>query len=565
MKPTKEQLAVIESDGDVYVRACPGAGKTRTLIDLAVRATDAMPRAGVAFLSFTNAAGTELRERLTTKAPRLLRAPSFVGTFDAFLIRHVLGPDGLQRAPGVRVQFRESWDERIGFKQVKGGVSLDVFVPDGVTVRIDAARAARDYVTRAGLQKLDQPARTNLCRAAAQWIAGRMKLGIVTAPFLRSEAARRLAKADAAAPAAARFRLVLVDEAQDCDALDLQIVSSLRSAGCRCVVVADPEQGIFRWRGADPAALDVLGLKELSLTGNFRSRASICAASASLRSTDGAPDTALGDHPGESAVALLAYEPALGIDVGRSFMRLLDARGIDPRRAIAIAHQEDVARIAVGAGKAKASGSAGAVLARGVALAASTADRDAAVNIVEQVLVRALGAAAHNRALIRWCRLTARQVIGCAAAAPPDTGVCSRVKAALASLRPPDGAAFAVPPKKLLTAREPKSDATPAAAVAGVPVRFSTVHGVKGREFDAVLVVLSDAHLPELIEAWRARDRSHEGRAVIYVAATRARHTLAFAVPRDASSAIAELLRRQGAIVEETTCSELLASRGVPP
>lgn len=556
MKPTAEQLAVIESTGDVYVRACPGAGKTRTLVDLAARATEGTPRSGVAFLSFTNAAGAEVRERLAAKAPRLLRPPNFVGTFDSFLIRHVLGPDGLERAPGVRVHFRESWDDRFGHRLIKGGVSLDVFVPDGNTVRMEDTRAGSDYAMRAELKKLDGSTRAKLCAIAKERIAGRMKLGIVTATFLRSDAARRLAKPNAATYAAARFRLVLVDEAQDCDALDLRIVSSLRSAGCRCVVVADPEQGIFRWRGADPAALDKLGLNVLSLTGNFRSRVSICAASASLRAEDRGPDTALGDHAGDSAVTVISYQSPLGADVGRAFERVLDVRRIDGANAIVVAHQEDVARSAVGAAKTKTSAAAGAVLARGVASTASAADRAAAVTIVEDVLVRALEVSADNRRLLRWCEITARQVVGVASDGSPGRGVCSRLKAALDELRPPPGIAFAEPPKKLFKAREPKLETAPGATATTVPLRFSTVHGVKGREFDAVLVVLPEARLSGLIAAWRSRDAEHDGRAVVYVGATRARHALAFAVPADAADRVGELLRRHGATVELVPCSE---------
>ena len=563
MKPTAEQLAVIESSGDVYVRACPGAGKTRTLVDLAARATEGTPRAGVAFLSFTNAAGTEVRERLAAKVPRLLHAPNFVGTFDSFLIRHVLGPDGLERAPGLRIQFRESWGERVGDMR-KGGISLDVFVPDGNTVRIEDARAGSDYAMRAELKKLNAAARAKLCAVAKERIASRMKLGIVTATFLRTDAARRLAKPNAATYAAARFRLVLVDEAQDCDPIDLQIVSSLRSAGSRCVIVADPEQGIFRWRGADPSGLEKLGLTALPLTGNFRSRASICAASASLRAEGTAPDTPLGAHAADSAVVLLPYQPPLGVDVGRTFERVIGARGIELAQAMVVAHQEDVARNAVGIEKLKTSAATGAVLARGVASTASAADRAAAVEIVQNVLARALEVGLDDRPRQRWCEFTARQVVGVAAAAPPVRGLCSRLKDALGALRPPHGTTFVVPPKKLLTAREPKSENAPAAGAAALPVRFSTVHGVKGREFDAVLVVLPEGRISELIAAWRSRDAAHDGRAVVYVAATRARHVLAFAVPHPAADEAAELLRRQGAAVEVISCVALAGAAALP-
>lgn len=350
MKLTPEQLDIVESKGNLYVRACPGAGKTRTLVEFAIRATEGVPRLGVAFLSFTNAAASEVRGRLAMKAPRLLRPPHFVGTFDSFLIRHVLGPDGLESAPGVRVQFRESWADKIGFNfgTVRGAIALDLFVPDGNSVLIDVARAGGDYAARALLAKFDDTMRRRLAQKARLRIAACLRKGIATAPFIRDQAARRLTEGVTAARAAARFGVVLVDEAQDCDALDLQIVTSLRDAGCRCIVVADPEQGIFRFRGADPAALGTLGHAELPLTGNFRSTPSICAASATLRASGLPPDTPMGEERADRPVALLTYEGKLGTHVGDAFIRLLSDHRIAAPDAVVVAHQEEVAHSAVG-------------------------------------------------------------------------------------------------------------------------------------------------------------------------------------------------------------------------
>lgn len=554
MRLTAEQLAIVASSGDVYVRACPGAGKTGTLVELAIRATEGAPRSGVAFLSFTNAAAAEVRERLSMRAPRLLRPPSFVGTFDSFLIRHVLGPDGLRCAPGVRVQFRESWGERIGFTVLKGGIPLDVFVPDGRRVRLDDARAGRDYPARAGLQRMDNATRKTLEEQAQRRIGAALGKGIATAPFLRSEAAHRLKESITAARAAARFAFVLVDEAQDCDALDLQIVTSLRDASCRCIVVSDPEQGIFRWRGADPAALGTLGHAELPLTGNFRSTISICAASSSLRASPLPPDTPMGEDRRDRPVALIIYDSEVGTDISEAFAGLLEAHRIPPGNAIVVAHREDIARRAVGAEKVRASTGNGAVIARAVATTASASDRAAGVELIEEVLAGSLGNTVPREPAARWCRTTARQVLGTVAAGDLNRGACARTREALATVRPPNSDAFVEEPQKRFKARDPKGP-SPSGTLRTPALRCSTVHGVKGREFDAVLVVIpSDSHLGELINAWHERDGSHEGRAVMYVAATRARHVLAFAVPRSVSAAVAGLLRSQGAEVVEINC-----------
>jgi DNA helicase-2/ATP-dependent DNA helicase PcrA len=84
--PTQEQQNVIDHAGTAFVTACPGAGKTRTMVERARQLLNHPDdRRGVAFLSFTNAAVDELEVRL--RALGVLPAPlfpSFIGTSDRF-------------------------------------------------------------------------------------------------------------------------------------------------------------------------------------------------------------------------------------------------------------------------------------------------------------------------------------------------------------------------------------------------------------------------------------------------------------------------------------------------
>lgn len=57
------------------------------------------------------------------------------------------------------------------------------------------------------------------------------------------------------APLRSRFAEVVVDEAQDCSAADLAILQSLHDASLPLVLVGDPDQAIYAWRGAEPHAL----------------------------------------------------------------------------------------------------------------------------------------------------------------------------------------------------------------------------------------------------------------------------------------------------------------------
>lgn len=95
---TGEQEAFATYAGSAFVHACPGAGKTRTIIARLTRIAAALPaRHGVAVLSFTNSAVDEFRERCRAAAlDSLLRHPSFMGTLDAFVRHFVVLPEGVQ-------------------------------------------------------------------------------------------------------------------------------------------------------------------------------------------------------------------------------------------------------------------------------------------------------------------------------------------------------------------------------------------------------------------------------------------------------------------------------------
>lgn len=82
-------------------------------------------------------------------------------------------------------------------------------------------------------------------------------------------------------PPAKRFRFIFVDEFQDTDPLQMQMVLSLRQKlNAQLFVVGDPKQGIYRFRGAEGNAFDVLRKNvlaykmtpfvEYTLTLNFR-------------------------------------------------------------------------------------------------------------------------------------------------------------------------------------------------------------------------------------------------------------------------------------------------------
>lgn len=95
--PTDEQARIIAWNGSAFVAACPGAGKTRVLVERARRLLKSeISKQGIAFLSFTEAAVSELEDRLRREGLLLSPTlPSFIGTFDSFLWRFLVAPFGI--------------------------------------------------------------------------------------------------------------------------------------------------------------------------------------------------------------------------------------------------------------------------------------------------------------------------------------------------------------------------------------------------------------------------------------------------------------------------------------
>ena len=310
-KPTEEQAKVIAFDGSAFVTACPGAGKTRVLIERARHLLAGTNwKRGIAFLSFTEVAVSELDARLRREGLMPSPAmPHFIGTFDSFLWRVLVAPFGI---PGSKVRPRLIPDlesrEVLPFPKARA-IPLKCFdrvtgegIPNALAeLNIDAASQA--HITAAKTMRARFKARGELDYEDARLVAlGRLNLLKKDSPLTRA--------------LVARFGEIIVDEAQDCNPDDLRIIQWFRDAGIPVKVICDPHQSIYGFRGG--VSTELVAFAEtfekdhrLSLTGNFRSSRNIVGAVSRLKRPEaGRPyDEALGDHRAElSPVYLLAYK-----------------------------------------------------------------------------------------------------------------------------------------------------------------------------------------------------------------------------------------------------------------
>lgn len=561
---TAEQEAFATHIGGAFVHACPGAGKTRTILArLANIAATLPPRRGVAVLSFTNYAVDEFRERCQVAGlSPLLKHPSYMGTLDAFVRRFVVLPSCATTST-TRPIILDSWDT-LGIEIRLSGqfafrgdsVSLDQFDPE--TNVIDPER-----IRHAGLKNHVRLHQVRYQKAAAHRRRGLLQAGYLSAGDARLQTLQLIGDplngVALGRALAARFHEVMVDEGQDCNPLDLKILAWLNEHGVHVTFVCDPDQAIYEFRNGNP--LDVQVLKRTYpvdsrrvLTGNFRSSPAVCRLTATLRSA-GQVDQSVGDtanvaHP----ILLLTYGGRRpNATIGQAFLNRIAELDLDPTDAVVLAHSGKVAQRAAGLVANDSDGNSRIEsLARKVAEfwspVATARSREAAVQAVEAVLLDLMGLRQPDEHLLRTVervgmdrRAHRRCALDFLMSLPKMCGNAdidrlawiARVHAGVKRLNLPLPAKVTVGSffRKPANAQWSHHLQVPA----DLGLKCAKIHEVKGREYGAVCVVIPPNSAPEnrgetLFKSWEDQT-DVEAKRVLYVGLTRARYLGALAVP----------------------------------
>jgi superfamily I DNA/RNA helicase/RecB family exonuclease len=268
-----QRRVVGHAGGPLLVLAGPGTGKTTAIVEAVVHRVGrrGIDPARILVLTFSRKAAEELRERITLRLGRTTREPLAL-TFHSYayaLVRRdfvLAGEEPPTLLPGpeqlleVRRLLRGDAED--------GGASWPEPLRAALGTRGFAAEL-RDFLLRAAERGLDGPglARLGARRGRDDWVAaGR---------FLESYAARfdlapvpaydyaeivRIAGALLARSATRdrerqAYDVVLVDEYQDTDPAQEDLLHALAGDGRELIVVGDPDQSIYAFRGADVGAL----------------------------------------------------------------------------------------------------------------------------------------------------------------------------------------------------------------------------------------------------------------------------------------------------------------------
>lgn len=282
---TPEQQAYIGASlsDHVYLRACPGSGKTEVVAAMIAKATREWQRspAGIAVLTFCNSATDELKERLHEHLGDPLPHPHCVSTFDGFLLNHVVGNIATHL---TGYQGRDG-DHRIRLLDKSSNIYLTRTRICGRKIsacKYDYDMESKRFVFSTG-ELTD--VKLNAVKQSPEIIADLTETkrrfwrgGFATyrdIDMLVLMALRDAAFNDYFAKVVRRFPVAIVDECQDLSAEQLSIVGQLSQRGMKFHFVGDLNQSIYGFRKSDPARvrrlLDELNFTEYALTANWRS------------------------------------------------------------------------------------------------------------------------------------------------------------------------------------------------------------------------------------------------------------------------------------------------------
>lgn len=284
MSLSTKQASIIDQiktseDGKFIIKACPGSGKTHTISNLLVKELSDWKSStkGIAVLSFTNKAREEIEEKITKHigAKPRFRNPHFVGTFDTFFNQNVFLPFAkeslnLPRKPELVGDPFSNW----------GGLNIkwSKHLFEHLDYAIDGNFAPLNLM-QVGLPRSTYDTYEAVIHEMKKTVNRRGFFTQKDAVYFTNRILQD--NNDIAKLLANRYPYVIIDEAQDSSDISMAIVDLLISSGVKkVVIIGDPDQAIYEWNNAKPSLFwekwNSDNWTKLELDESFRSSDCIC-------------------------------------------------------------------------------------------------------------------------------------------------------------------------------------------------------------------------------------------------------------------------------------------------
>ena len=262
-----QQSVVDHAGGPLLVLAGPGTGKTTTLVEAIV---DRIENRGadpgsVLALTFSRKAAEQLRDRVTARLGRTM-ATTLSSTFHSFaygLVRQHApaevynAPLRLLSAPEQDVVIQQLLEGNRAEGELWPASLSQALGTRGFAREVQAvlARAREKGLDPLDLKEMGERSQTPELVAAARFMQQYQVIlddqASIDYPELIYRAVLLAERADVRADLRSRFSHVFVDEYQDTDPSQVRLLRALAGDGRNLVVVGDPDQSIYGFRGAE--------------------------------------------------------------------------------------------------------------------------------------------------------------------------------------------------------------------------------------------------------------------------------------------------------------------------
>jgi len=255
----QQREAVTSGDGPLLILAGAGSGKTRVIayrIAYLIAERGVWPRNIVA-VTFTNKAAEEMRNRVSRILEGLeLGSAPLISTFHSLCVR-ILRRDIEALTAGYTRSFT-IYDQDDAVRLTRNcirdlGLDEKQLTPRSVQAVISSAknRGEDAEVFTARAQHIDER-RASIARVFQQYEERLQRNNALDFDDLLIKTVRLLRDvAEVRERYNERFRYILVDEYQDTNSLQFGLIRLLTEHQQNICVVGDPDQSIYRWRGAD--------------------------------------------------------------------------------------------------------------------------------------------------------------------------------------------------------------------------------------------------------------------------------------------------------------------------
>ncbi len=309
----QSQIDAIKDEGNVFLIACPGSGKTRCLTYKIAYELDNLEteKSFIVAITYTNRAADEIHERIESLGIDTMKL--WIGTIHSFCLEWVLRPYRL---------YHEKL--RNGFNILNSHDSEEI--RSKLCADVDRSIKFRDcdyYYSSAGRELLCSDYRkiegvTEVLDRYFQILEEAKEIDfeqilLFTYELVKQQPviAKNLSKL---------MSFILIDEYQDIKEIQYQIISAILKASngsTNCFIVGDPNQSIYQTLGGYPISIE--GFSKLSgllftqryLENNYRSSRKIISFFRNFRVT-ASPNMAVGKH--RDFPSLISHNTVLHVD-----------------------------------------------------------------------------------------------------------------------------------------------------------------------------------------------------------------------------------------------------------